>query len=120
MKKMKTKKKMALRHYHDLNRLFNQAKYLCMKEMLPPKEEFVSNYPLSTIGIVSVKKFWEECRELGIVQHPFYTREEDFSSFEKALHEICCQYMYSDEEGSTTETVRKQIQNLFAKYNIQY
>lgn len=114
----KTKEKIATQHYHDLNRLFSQAKYLCMKEMLPPKDVFIREYPLSTIGIVSIRKFWEVCLELGIVKHPFFEDETKYSPFEKELYDLCCKYMYSDEEDCETEHFRKEAQSLFKKYEL--
>lgn len=126
---MKNKKKKSVRHYNDLNRLvnhlFNQTKDICMKEMLPPKEEFVRDYPLSIIGICSIKKFWEVCFELGIVQHPFYEDETKYNPFERELHELCDLFRYADEEDYkrsklTMDEFRQRVEELFDKYQISY
>lgn len=117
---VKTREKMATRHYNDLNRLFSVAKYLCMQEMLPPKDVFIKGYPLSTLGIVSMKKFWEICLELEIVQHPFYENETKFSPFEKELYDLCNQYMYADDEGFETEKLKQKVQDIFDRYHISY
>lgn len=121
---MKNKKKKSVRHYNDLNRLFNhlfnQTKDIRMKEMLPPKEEFVRDYPLSIIGICSIKKFWEVCFELGIVQHPFYEDETKYNPFERELHELCDLFRYADGEDYNMDEFRQRVEELFDKYQISY
>lgn len=113
------KRSKAIEHYYALYDLFSEPKYICMKEMLPPKEQFVSEYPLSIIGICTTRKFWEVCYELGIVTH-FFQDKSEFNEFEKELHDLCEKYMSSYPEDFTTEEFKKEVEELFKKYKICY
>jgi hypothetical protein len=116
---MKNKEIVASEHYEGLKELLNKHKYTSLKELLPSKEEFVKGYPLSAIGIVSIKKFWEICLSIGIVEHPFFEDESKFNSMEKELYDLCTKYMYSDDEDYSGNKFKEKVRRIFEKYNIE-
>lgn len=113
---MKNKKIVASEHYEGLKGLSDKPQYSSLKELLPSKEEFIKDYPLSAIGIVSIKKFWEVCLSVGIVEHPFYEDESKFNPMEKELHNLCDRCIYCDDYDENE--FRKDVKKLFEKYKI--
>lgn len=116
---MKNKKIVASEHYEGPKNLSNKPQYSSIKDLLPLKEEFIKNYPLSTIGIVSIKKFWEVCLSIGIVEHPFYEDESKFNPMEKELHNLCSKYMYYDDENYNESKFKDEIKKVFEKHNVK-
>jgi len=115
-KKMKNKETVASKHYEGLKNLSNKPQYSSLKELLPSKEEFIKDYPLSAIGIVSIKKFWEVCLSVGIVEHPFYEDESKFNPMEKELYDLCIKYMYNDEYYDE-DKFKGEVRKIIKKYN---
>lgn len=116
---MKNKEMVASEHYEGLKELSNKPQYSSLKELLPSKEEFIKDYPLSAIGIVSIKKFWEVCLSVGIVEHPFYEDESKFNPMEKELYDLCCKYMYYDDEDYNESKFKDEIRKVFEKHNVE-
>lgn len=112
--KMKNKETVASKHYEGLKNLSNKPQYSSLKELLPSKEEFIKDYPFSAIGIVSIKKFWEVCLSVGIVEHPFYEDKSKFNPMEKELHNLCskCNDEYYDEDK-----FKEEVRKIIKKYN---
>lgn len=113
---MENRMEIATLHYDALSNLSDKETYAEIKGLLSSKEEFIKHYPISTIGVVSTRKFWEECVECGIVNHTFFD-DSDFSDFEKKLHDLCEQHMYSYEEEYSTEQFKIDVVDLFTKNN---
>lgn len=107
---MINKNDIALKHYIGLK----QNNYL--KEISSTKDDFIKKYPISLIGIVSTRKFWEVCRECEIVEHLFYDDDNKYSDFEKEIHFLCEKYMYSEENDYSIETFKQDIIYTFNLY----
>lgn len=113
---MEDRIEIATLHFDALNDLSDKKSYEEIKDLLPSKEEFITHYPISTIGIVSTRKFWEECVECGIINHTFFD-DSDFSEFEKNLHDLCEKHMYLYDEEYSTEQFKKDVMELFINNN---
>lgn len=77
------------------------------------KCRFVKDYPLSALEVVNYRIFWEICLDLGIVNNPFNSQYENFSVFEKKLHDIIWSYMYLKRGNQVSN---QEIITLFKKY----
>ncbi len=77
------------------------------------KHRFIKDYPLSALEVVNYRIFWEICLDLGIVNNPFNSQYENFSVFEKKLHDIIWPYMYLNRGNQVSN---QEIITLFKKY----
>lgn len=116
-KNFRNREAIASEYYDKLKDFLSKPQYSSLRELLPPKEEFIKNYPLSTLGIVTPRRFWEECLHVGIIEHHFWDDDELFTPFEKELHYFCESNMYCPEEYTQSD-FKRDVENLFRKYRI--
>lgn len=111
------KEKLARQYYEDLIELQNSKvklpKNLSEKVKKIDKERFIKEYPLSTLGVINYRTFWEICLDSGIVHNPFHCDYEDLNAFEKKLHNIISSLIYMPEDSHYT---KDDIMILFKKY----
>ncbi|MBS4539101.1 hypothetical protein GOQ27_11550 [Clostridium sp. D2Q-11] len=78
------------------------------------ESKFVNEYPLSTLGIVSYRTFWELLLELKIVENPFHCELTPSNEFENKLRNIIESLIY---DRNTQYTVN-DIVSIFKQYKI--
>ncbi|MTI71300.1 MAG: hypothetical protein FH751_13705 [Firmicutes bacterium] len=117
---MYTKKnEIARKYYADLISLKsidnNVCKKIYAKTKKIGKDEFINNYPISTLGIINYRTFWEICMELEIVNHPYYYDRNKYSPFELKLHNILSSLI---NDGKNSKYCHDDIKNLLNKVKI--
>lgn len=109
-------RKLAKQYYEDFIELEERQdklpKKLSDKIKAIDKDNFINEYPLSTLNVINYRTFWDICLEAGIVHNPFYSDDEEFSSFERRLHKMITSLMYRpDENKYTKEDIVKLFKN---------
>lgn len=108
----------AKEYYRGLLELKNSnnevTKRLYEKAIKIGESRFIEEYPLSTLGIVSYRTFWELLLELKIVNNPFHFEGNPDTDFEKNLRNIIEGLIY---DRNTHYTVNDII-GIFKKYRI--
>lgn len=111
------KSKQARRYYEELESLCGSnseiPKILSQKVKKINKDQFIKEYPLSALQVTNYRTFWEICLDLGMVSKPFNSEYEDFTPFERKLHEIILSIMCLKDESQYS---KDDIIRLFEKY----
>lgn len=79
------------------------------------KETFIQEYPLSSLPIVSRKRFWMSCHELGIVER-YWIEEYDYNEFETKLRDVLERLPSKYREEYQTASI-EDVKRLFQTYN---
>ncbi len=113
------RKKLAIQFYEDLIALEEYEgalpKQISQKVREIGKERFIQDYPLSTLGVISYRSFWEICFDLGIVQNHFHSEYKNFNSFEENLHKIITSLIHMK---NFSKYSNEDIIRLFQKYKM--
>lgn len=111
------REKQAKRFYEELESLSDIntdiSKKLLHKAKQIGKDQFIKDYPLSALEVVNYRTFWEICLDLGIVNKPFNSEYEDFSTFERKLYDIILSSMYLEDASQFS---KEEIIRLFKKH----
>ncbi|MTI49174.1 hypothetical protein [Sporosalibacterium faouarense] len=111
------KRRLAKQYYEELMQLENSrdeiTKRLSEKLKRIDKDRFIEDYPLSALGVINYRTFWEICFEVGIVHNPFYCDYEELNPFEQKLHNIINSLIHMP---NNNEYTKDDIISLFRKY----
>lgn len=91
------------------------TKKLYEKAIKTDEDKFVREYPLSTLGIVSYRTFWELLLELKIVNSAFHSDENKYSNdFEIRLKKVIEDLIYNKNTLYTLDDIKA----IFKKYQV--
>lgn len=114
---IKNRENIAKEYYKELINLYNQDNDICRqlsrKAEIIGEERFIKDYPLSILGVVNYRTFWEICKDLGIIKNPFFCEYGKYDDFEKRLYDIISSIIYMGDKSGYTEN---DIRELFYQY----